>query len=255
MFKKLKTKKIWKDTFKIHSYESDFTGQATLPNLCHLMQESAWNHAENLQVGFSHLLKKNLIWVLSRQLVMIYQYPKWGDIIQVHTWPTGKDRLFCYRDFKIFDENNNIIGLASTTWFVIDLAERKPQRTDSYIQLDVDNSVERVFPSFPAKIHPVKAPEFSRTLQVNYSDLDVNDHVNNVKYIEFVLDSLPLEFLKTHLLKGVEVNYIAEAKYSDNILIHHETKNNGSLEMLHDLFRKDDNLEICRARTVWENKA
>jgi hypothetical protein len=67
---------LWIDEYKIHSYEADIKGHATIPFLCQFMQESAWNHAEHLGVGFSHLIEKNSAWVLSRQLIAIDLFPR-----------------------------------------------------------------------------------------------------------------------------------------------------------------------------------
>jgi len=242
--------KVWKNEYKVHSYEADFKGDATLPNICQFMQESAWNHAEHLQVGFSHLIKKNLIWILSRQAVKILTYPRWGDTIKIHTWPSGKDRVFCYRDFKIFDDKDNVIGLASTTWFVIDLVKRRPQRADSYITLNVDDDVERALPVFPPKLESLEPANKSGSFQVTYSDLDVNEHVNNVKYIEYILDSLSFDFVKSNQLKELEINYLSEAHYNDTITV--KQANMESLHLLHSLSRESDGTKLCRARTTWE---
>ncbi|MBN2412089.1 hypothetical protein JXQ31_10395 [candidate division KSB1 bacterium] len=245
-------KTVWQDDYKVHSYEADFKGNATMQILCQFMQESAWNHAEHLEVGYSHLINKNFIWILSRQSVKILSYPKWGDKIKIHTWPSGKDRVFCYRDFKIFDAKNNVIGVASTTWFVIDLQTRRPQRADSYITLNVKDDVEKVFPDFPAKLGSAESAKKSGTVQVSYSDLDVNGHLNNVKYIEYILDSMPFDFIKSHELKELEINYLNEAHHHNIVNIMLENKN--PLHFLHSLSRDNDSAELCRARTIWEKR-
>jgi len=242
--------KVWKNNHKIHSYEVDFKSCATLTILCQFMQEAAWNHAEHLGVGFSHLFDKNLIWVLSRQTTKINSFPKWGETITIHTWPSGKDRLFCYRDFKILDEQDNVIGIATTTWFVVDIKKRKPQRTDSYIQLETSDDVEKVFSSFPTKIETLYSIDQTKFIQINFSDLDVNEHVNNVKYIEYILYSFPFEFVKTHKLTLFEINYLSEALYNDEIDVRSEKK--GDMAYLHSLMRNNDNTELCRAKTYWE---
>ena len=243
---------VWKDEYTIHSYQVDVSNNATLVVLCQLMQESAWNHAEHLELGFSHLNRKNFIWVLCRQLVKMYSFPKWGDMIQVHTWPTAKDKLFCYRDFRISDSTGSAIGEATTTWFVIDLASRKPQKTDSYFHVDLPEDVERVFPGKLHKLHPVSSTANTRLVQVTYGDLDRNEHVNNVRYIDWILNGLPLDYLKTHELKEMEVNYLSEAAYDDEILVRSEKKEES--HFFHSLIRNRDNTELCRARTVWQSQ-
>jgi acyl-ACP thioesterase len=183
----------------------------------------------------------------------MYSYPKWGDTIQVHTWPTAKDKLFCYRDFRISDSADSIIGEATTTWFVIDLASRKPQKTDSYFHADLPEDVEPVFPGKLPKLHPVSSAVNSRFVQVTYGDLDINGHVNNVRYIDWILNGLPFDYLKTHALKELEINYLSEASFGDEILVSSEKKEDS--DFFHSLIRNRDKTELCRARTAWESKS
>lgn len=249
MVKNREIKKIWKDEYKIHSYEVDVKGNATLPILCQFMQESAWKHAENMRVGFAHLLNKNLIWVLSRQLIKMQSFPKLGETIQIHTCPKGKDRLFYYRDFRILDEKENAIGGAATVWFAIDVTTRKPQKPDSYFQFPLHK--DRVFSD---KLNRLKGSlqsiDGTTSIRVNYKDLDLHEHVNNVRYIEWMLDSFTLEFQKTHRLREVEINYLAEALYNDILVVNYEKKED--LNYFHNVARNQDKKELCKARTLWQ---
>jgi medium-chain acyl-[acyl-carrier-protein] hydrolase len=240
---------VWADEYKIHSYEVDTKGQATIPFLCQFMQESAWNHAEHLGVGFSHLIEKNSAWVLSRQLIAIDLFPKWGDTITIQTWPTGRERLYWYRDFQILNEDDNPIGRATTAWLVIDLTRRRPQRADA-IQLTLPDDIERLFRRRPEKIAPLNSRGLRNTIHVGYRELDVNDHVNNVKYIEWILDTFDLAFHKSHNLQEIEINYLSEATYGDEVSVIDETVNR--LTFLHSLERNGDKTELCRARTRWQ---
>jgi len=242
--------KVWKDEYKIHSYQVDINSKATLVALCQLLQESAWQHAEHLELGFSHLKEKNFIWVLARQLIRVSSYPKWGDTIEVHTWPTGKDRIFCYRDFRIIDPGGSVAAEATTTWFVIDLVTRKPQKTVHYYHLELPEEVELVFPNRLNKLEPLDSEDFIKLIQVSYGDLDMHKHVNNLRYLEWMINCLPLEFLSTHILKEIEINYMSEASYKDEITVSYEKK--GKSNFFHRIMRKNDRLEICRGKTTWE---
>ena len=239
---------VWKDEYKVHSYEVDVKGNATVPILCQFMQESAWNHAEHLGVGFSHLMEKNLIWVLSRQLVKINSFPKWGETIKIYTWPTAKDRLFCYRDFRILDKYDSVIAIATTAWFAIDLLNRKPQSPDSYFQIELNDPV-RVLPEKLNKIKSLTTQKRTKLVRVGYKDLDVNEHVNNVRFVEWILDSFSLNFQKAHNLQEIEINYLSEAFYNDEISVSYEGV--GNLTFLHSLYTTNNNTELCRVRTLW----
>jgi acyl-ACP thioesterase len=243
---------VWKDQYTIHSYQVDINSKATLVALCQLLQESAWQHAEHLGLGFSHLKEKNFIWVLARQLIKISSYPKWGDTIEVHTWPTEKDRVFCYRDFRILDPSGSIAAEATTTWFVIDLVTRKPQKTALYYHLELPEEVEIVFANRLNKLAPLDSEDFTKLIQVSYGDLDMHKHVNNLRYVEWIFNCLPFDFLTAHILREMEINYMAEASYQDEISVSYEKKEKS--DFLHKIMRKRDNTEICRARTVWEQR-
>ncbi len=159
-------------------------------------------------------------------------------------------KLFWYRDFRILDNSSRIIGEATTTWFIIDLITRRPQRTDSYVLPDVSEGVESVFPDKLNKLAPVEETEYTKLVQVAYGDLDIHEHVNNVRYTDWIVNSLTFDFLKTHKLKEIEINYLSETSYNDEISVTYAKTEKS--EFLHSLRRRKDDAELCRARTVWE---
>jgi medium-chain acyl-[acyl-carrier-protein] hydrolase len=240
---------VRRDEYTIRSYEVDTQGNATMPLLCRFMQESASNHAEQLGLGISWLTENNLAWVLTRQLVVMDVYPRWGETIQILTWPTGRDRLLWYRDFKILSKDN-VIGKATTAWLVIDPVSRRPQRTDTLPSLDPPSDVERALPRWPEKVAAPSEDAPSHFIRARYRDLDVNEHVNNAQYVEWALEAFDLDFHRMHRLKEIEVNYLVEALYGDTLSSHCEDVDGKTF--LHSLVRGVDGLELFRARTVWE---
>src|SRR5882724_1138220 len=120
--------RIWTETFKVHSYEVDFSQRATLRTLCHYFQEAAWNHAELLGVGYSRLQTEKRLWVLSRLLVKVECYPGWGDNVTVRTWPRHARSVFAMRDFRIQDAVGGALAAGTSAWLVLDATSRKPLR-------------------------------------------------------------------------------------------------------------------------------
>ena len=241
---------IWREEYTIRSYEADAQGKATMPLLCRFMQESASNHAERLGFGISWLAENDFAWFLTRQLIRMDAYPKLGETIQVLTWPKGRDRLLWYRDFKILDSNDSVIGRAVTAWLVIDLDKRRPRRTDTLPPLHPPNDVESALPRRPGKIATLNENTPSHSIRVGYQDLDVNEHVNSARYIEWILDAFDAGFHKAHRLAELEVNYLAEALYGDELSAICEDTDGQTF--LHSLVRDADGLELFRARTLWE---
>lgn len=240
----------WKDDYSIHSYEVDLTGRLKAASLCQFLQESAWNHAEHLEFGFSHLLKHNLIWVLYRLRLKVYSSPLWGETITVETWPAARDRLYYYRDFRVWGQEQQVVAEAATCWFVIDLEKRQPTRKDDFFKVQVPENMERVFPEKLSKLKPAAELVPGESRRARYSDLDVNGHVNNVRFVDWLWDGLDLDFIRGHDLRELEINYLVEAGAGDEVqMLSIQTD---AFTFSHAVQRVSDRVVLCRARTTWE---
>lgn len=237
--------------FTIHSFQADMNANARISALFNFMQEAAWQSAEKLGFGFNDLMAYNLIWVLSRQYLRIHRLPKWGENIRIKTWPSAQEKIFCYRDYELLDSQDNVLLQSTSAWFAVNVDNRRPQRTSTfYPETDGD---------FPAKIFPERSfqklsweteDELTNTLAVGFQDLDVNDHANNTRYIDWLMEGLPLPFLKNHFLTELEMNFLAEAVYQDKIAILQST--DGLQHYNHRLQREKDGTELFRAQTHWQ---
>lgn len=238
----------WRTEQTICSYDVDPHQTARLPALCRFMQEAAYHHAEHLGLGHSFLAAKGMAWVLARQRIQIDHLPKWGDRVHIRTWPSGRDRLFFYRDFGVTDGAGNRILIASNAWALIDLEKRERVHPDTYLKLDIPEG-EKVFDS---KLGRVQGSEGADRLSipVTYGDLDLNGHVNNVRYIEWILNHLPLDFHSTHTLVELEINFLGEARYGQTVFVC--STECEPLNFAHTVKVRDT--ELVRARTVWAKK-
>lgn len=229
----------------ICSYDVDPHQTARLPALCRFMQEAAYHHAGHLGLGHSYLAKRGLAWVLARLRIEVDRLPLWGDTIHIRTWPSGRDRLFFYRDFEITLEGERVL-LASNAWALIDIEKRERANSDIYLNDEFPEG-ERVLDSRPARLKGCSCVE-GVTTPVTYGDLDLNGHVNNVRYIEWILNSLPLGFHEMHTVQALECNFLAEAVYGQSVSVCSEAT--APLEFSHSV--RSNDVELFRARSVWE---
>lgn len=241
----------WEDIYSISFYEVDAKNRISLPNLWKYLQETAWNHANRIGIGYSDLSRNNFFWILSRLTIDIREYPVWGDQIRVKTWLLESSRLFAFRDFSIMKEDGRIIGGAKSAWVVLHLKTRKPQRIEPFLRelnpLPDQHGGTTKLERLPAPGHPDEETFFT----VRYSDLDLNLHVNNARYIEWILDSYSFEMNQTHQITIFEINYLAESNCGDELIVRTEEKKDSHLTFLHTLIRKADGQELCRARVRW----
>jgi len=170
--------------------------------------------------------------------------------VYVKTWPAAKDRLYWYRDYTIHDSNDREVTRATSTFVIIDTKTRRPRRADDMFRVDLGNP-ERTFKEKPGKLPAVDDETARYQKTVTTSDLDINDHVNNVKYVEWVLDSYPLEFFKSHTIAEVEMNHLGEARYGDMVTVRRCERNAAHF---HSVARASDLRELFRARIEWKRR-
>ena len=240
---------IWKGDFRVHSYEVDFRKSATLECLCRYFQEAAWNHAEDLGVGYQRLQAENRIWVLSRLVVKIARYPRWAEIVRVHTWPCAAKSVFAMRDFEMFDSSGARMLAGASAWLLVDTTTKKPQRVDKLVsQIQKSFPDRRALEQEPQKLHRCESNSASFDVTVRYTDIDVNGHVNNSRYIGWLMDAHSLELHRSHTVKSLEVNYLGETIAGDKISILSQEAVPG--EYRHSMV-KEDGAEVFRGRIEW----
>ncbi len=238
----------WQEHLTIRSYDVDFRQRATLDALCRYFLEAAWNHAEALGFGYSHLAREQRFWVLARLRIEIAACPRWGDVVCLRTWPRAAKGILAPRDFEIVDTTGRQLVSGSSAWLVLDAPSRKPQRLDAWLR-QVHSFPERMaLGQDPAKLPAGQARTARLTVTSKYSDLDVNGHVNSARYLNWLLDSLPVEFHQAHDLKLIEVNYVEETRGGDVISVCSNESEPGNWS--HALLRSSGT-EVCRARSEW----
>ena len=236
--------------YSLASYDVDFESKATVQALLRFMDDIAWEHARELGLGFGQLARQELAWVIARLKIEVEAYPRWGDAMRVKTWAADKDRLFWYRDFEFCTSEGRELARAATASVLIDLKSRRPQRADRMFNRELAPR-ERAFPENLKKLPSAAGGRERRTEEVRYSDLDQNGHLNNVKYVEWLLDSYPLAFHRENRVRALEVNFLSEGLYGDTVAVHSST---GDRVHRHGIRRLSDNRELFRAAITWLNK-
>lgn len=210
---------IHREFFKVKFYDTDFTSKVKLFSLINYMQETSEQHSNTIGIGYNHLISEGLFWVVSRLEVNMIKYPKNMDEIVLETWPSGIDKLFFKRNFRILDANENELGNIIAYYLLLDVNSKFPQRP-TRISLGV-NSIENRFGE-EKKLDKIKMPnDLVGTIErvVTYSDIDLNMHVNNAKYISWVEDVFNLEDYKNKRIASLQLNFMKEAKYGDEVIL------------------------------------
>ena len=241
---------IWREEFRPHSYEVDFQKRATLETVARRFQEAAWNHAETLGVGYERLQQENKIWVLARLLIQVTRVPSWGEATILETWPRVGTSALALRDFAILNANRQTCVAGSSAWLILDRVTRKPQRLDKWIATVKQFADRRALERDPEKIGPGDAAAAALELTARYSDLDVNGHVNNARYLSWILDSYSIDFHRHHAARSIELNFLAETRGGDSLSV--LSKSKAENEYWHGIVKRPAGGEVCRAKLSWQ---
>ena len=240
--------------YRVHVYETGPDGKLNMSSLFNYMQDIASDHAVKLGFGRDDLMKDNHFWVLSRIYAVIDKWPLWNDTIMIRTWPNGTDKLFALRNYEVRYPDGRHIASGTSSWLILDLTTKKVQRPDAILtQYNFKLHTEISPVRYAAKINPASENgSISPLFKVKISDLDINLHTNNVRYLKWVSDSYSLDFVMNNYPQSAEINYLAESKFDEDILIRSSVENGAGSCFNHSVFRINDNKELCRIRIEWE---
>lgn len=211
------TSTVWTRPYNVDTLVVTPEKRLGLVGLLRILQDIAWIHGAHLGYGFDAMMARGQIWVLARQKLVVSGWPAWGESLDVRTWVRPKGGMFVERDYEIRCGGRQV-GEGTACWIVLDAVRRRPMK------FSVDDMFAGTCGTEALDINPQKLPARDglsplATFDVRYSDLDVNGHVNNTRYAEWVMDALPASIHRGHVVDDYEVNFLAETGVGDRIAI------------------------------------
>lgn len=233
--------------FKVLPFEVDFREKLKLPHLTNYILNCAGYHAESLGFGLKNVQESNKSWVISRLAIELNRYPKNDEKIKVRTWVEKVMRTFSIRNFAfVSQDGTEVLGYATSVWAMIDMQSRRPTDLTTIVTPDMISDepcpISKVgkIPNIEAEVHD--------TFTVNYSDVDINQHLNSSKYIEHIIDAFTLYKFSKRDIRRFEIEYINESLFGDKISIYKKEVTPGTFVM--GLKNKAGNT-ICKSKVIF----
>lgn len=218
--------KVYTEKLRITAAQTDLNARMKPSAILEIMQEAAGAHAEIIGVGRETLLKQRLVWVITRAEVRMDRYPVFGESITVETFPMPNRRWFFPRSFIFYDADGYQIGCAATLWVLLDVDARRMSKPDPVLSLMPDNSDLKPPLAMPSTVYELNAePDVFEHLPL-YTDLDMNAHVNNTKYIDWCCNALGIDVMKANEFSSFILNYHQEIRPGQRIRT--ELRRNGA---------------------------
>lgn len=230
---------------------NDVNAQAEMPvwRIAECLIDAASRHAEAWGFGYQDLKRYNQAWVLARLAFDMKRYPSVGDILTVETWVESVNKAFSSRNFKMSDQNGEVLGYGRSIWSIIDFETRQSVELLNYTTIgtlcrELECPIDR-----PGRIAPVKEGD-SEWYKVRVSDIDVNRHLTTSKYISHLLDLFPLEKFDREKIYRFEIQFMSEVYFNETVQLLNQEVQEGefSLEL-----KNEAGLSCCRGKVIFVN--
>lgn len=242
--------KIGKYQFMAEPFHCDFNSRLLMGHLGNHLLNAADFHSNDRGFGMIYLKTINKAWVLSRLAVEMEYMPKAYDRFWVETWVETAMRFFTNRNFAISGPDGQVYGYGRSVWAMIDTETRQPHNLLEINNGSISDFIERekVCPiAKSSRVQMTPGAELVRTIDTYYNDVDINGHINSVKYIEHVLDLWDMDWYRTHQVKRFEIAYVAEAHAGDRLSFYMQEDG----DAFNVRICKGDGTECCRSKVVF----
>lgn len=227
-------------------FHCDFGGKLFMGHLGNHLLNAADFHSTDRGFGMKYLMSIQRSWVLSRLAIEMDEMPSQYTRFNVETWVESAMRYFTSRNFRVVS-GDKVYGYGRSIWAMIDTESRQP--TDIY---DIDNGAidnwivkDKECPiDKGGRVRVGAEAQLVHTIDTYYNDVDINGHINSVKYIEHVLDLWPISWYSDHQVHRFEIAYVAEAHAGDQLSFFREQTADGTFNIR---IVKTGDVEVARA--------
>ncbi|MGV3026639.1 acyl-[acyl-carrier-protein] thioesterase [Clostridium thermobutyricum] len=233
----------------------DYKLRCKIASLVYFLCDVGNAHAESVGDTINYQLEHGAGWVFYKYDIKIHKYPNYRDKLSVVTIPAGFKKFYALRDYLIKNQDGEVLVEATALFFLINIERRRPMRIlpEHYKMYGEDGDLEKA--KEMEKIEKMEEEQFSKEFQIRYSDIDSNTHVNNVKYVEWALESVPKDIIKEFDLKRIKIVFEKEVSYGNSIHVGVQVKEeeDGTKKTLHKIYNKEG-VELTLLEFQWEKK-
>ena len=236
--------KVFTKNYEIHYYEVDSNLKCKISSIVDFICDIGTQQSEELGGGIEYCKDNNCAWVFYKYDISMIRYPMFREKISITTKAVGFKKFYGLREYIIKDENEEIIGRAKVLFFLINIEKRRPMRIqkEQYefygVEEDADNNID-IF----NKLEKIESEDYSKEFNIRYTDIDSNKHVNNVKYLDWAIETIPLEVVENYKISKVKVIFEKECKYGESIVTSCVINREGDKIKSHHKIKKDDGTE------------
>ena len=245
--------KVGRYGFMAEPFHCDFSGRLFMGHLGNHMLNAADFHSTDRGFGMKRLMTMQRSWVLSRLAIEMTEMPQQYTRFNVETWVENAMRYFTSRNFCVVGPSEGagegaVYGYGRSIWAMIDTESRQPTDLFAIDNGAINDWIEKDKPcpiDKGGRVRMSPDAQLVREIDTFYNDVDINGHINSIKYIEHVLDLWPLDWYRKHAVRRFEIAYVAEAHAGDRLAFYREQTADSEFCVR---ICKDGDVEVARSK-------
>jgi acyl-ACP thioesterase len=216
------------------------------------LQEAAGGDAARGGYTMERLAEDGLVWMIRWMRVEIDRHARRGETLVVTTWARRLDKALAWREFEVVDASRARVAVGTSRWAVVDVEARRLVRLPEFVRRSPVPDRPPALDREPSTLEPAEPAQLERRFEVRRGDLDTVRHVNNTRYVEWALETVPDEMQEASRPSVVEIAFRREGTYGDAILARtRRLPGDGEIAFAHELRSDAAGHELARALSVW----
>ena len=218
---------LWKKEYTLRAGDFDKYNRMKPSAVLELFQDAAGQHAEEIDVGYEAMANRSYMWVLLKVKLLFIKNPECYQKVVIKTWPLAPNRAIYRREYSMENEKGECLIAGSSEWVVMHNEKRRLVADPNLYPFTEGFVTDTIFEEKLDKVSDFETKETPRIVHTGFSEIDVNNHVNNTKYANYVLDAVvPGE---KDILRVFQIDYRKEVLEGTQLKIYHSKEERGVL--------------------------
>lgn len=247
---------MFEKQFQLRYFEMNQHAEASPVTILTLLEEAAADHCLSIGYSLYDLLEKGIGWVLLSGRMIMDRYPRYKEKVTIKTWLSDFRTFRGTRENIIYDEQGSVIGRAKGYWLFFDIKRRRPTRVfHEILERWTINSTESIEVD-DTKVEALESAPYRNEFLIHHFDMDSNEHVNNLRYLHWAMESIPNDIREQCYLHSIDGNFVGEAGYGHTIESLTQPDPAADDNVFTHTIRDLDTGKVCStARTVWKDRS
>jgi len=191
--------------------------------------------------------------VFIRLTIQIDRYPTYREHLVAQTWPINISGLYSLREYRLLDEAGEQVAAGTSRWVLLDTEKKRAIRVPPHVEAMMVCGEDRIIDDAFKRLPRLEHAERNTPLDVQFNDIDTNQHVNSAAYLSWCLHAMPHDFLTGHRMRKAEIAYRQEAVLGDKVMVSsaREHASDTARHHLHEVTHAEDERLLVQIRTEW----